>query len=81
MINMNETLNFSAQSRDSDGNILIDMNASFTNGTALYISKNIPNVDLYISNKEIADTDFEQFEEKVLSKIRWCVQHIRESIK
>lgn len=69
MINMNETLSFSAQSRDSDGNILMDMNASFTNGTLLYISKNIPNVDLYISNKEIVDTDYAAFEQKILEKI------------
>lgn len=70
MINMSESNNFSAQSMDDDGNIIMSMSASITNGNSLYFGKSISDVTDYLNNKEIADSDFEEFENAVLEKLR-----------
>ena len=70
MINMSESNNFSAQSVDNDGNIVMSMNASITDGNMLYFRKSISDVFAYLDNKEIADSDFEEFENAVLEKLR-----------
>lgn len=69
MVKMNESRNFNAQSTDNQGNIIMTMTASVTDGESVFFGKSIPDLILYSKNKEIADLDYAEFENSVLSKI------------
>ncbi len=69
MMNMNESLTFTAQSTDDEGNILLTMNASVYSDGSVFLGKNIADMKLYLSNKDEADADYAQFERNVFERL------------
>ena len=69
----NRTMDFNGTSQieNPDGEMplgLMSMNAN-SNISGIYITKSISNVDLYTANKEAADADFAEFEQKVFESL------------
>ena len=68
MLKTDFNINFNGTSADNDGNTICTFNAN-TMGNSVNISKNIMDIENYMTNKEIADADFIAFEQKIFDAI------------
>lgn len=73
IVNKAETRNFSAVSAinisDGQATPILYMNASVNSNKEVNFSKNIRDFDLYKSNQEEADADWNEFQTYVISEI------------
>lgn len=65
MLKMDKNIHFNATSVLENGEVILNISADNT-ATNLNIFKNIQNLELYMENKEVADADFAEFENKIL---------------
>lgn len=79
MLTTDFNMSFNGTSKKEDGSTICTMSANTMTGlpkteensTSMGVNfyKNIPDISLYTENKETADTDFEEFQTKVLEMI------------